>query len=112
MSVIACGTTVKASTDPSIFILGTRNVAVPLRQRIESALQGSDASVCLDFGGLAVTQSYMDELLGVLILRYGPSLLQRVAFQECSDDVRAVIQFVASARIRDYRELAERSTGN
>jgi hypothetical protein len=27
----------------------------------------------------------------------------------CSEDVRAVIQFVASARIRDYKELTEKA---
>jgi hypothetical protein len=109
MSTVACETTVKATTDPSIFILGTRNVALPLRQRVESALQSGPGNVCLDFTGVTVTQSYMDELLGVLILRYGPALLERVAFKMCSEDVRAVIQFVASARIRDYRELTEKS---
>jgi len=109
MSAIACETTVKASTDPSIFILGTRSVAVPLRQRVESALQGGSGNICLDFAGVTVTQSYMDELLGVLILRYGPALLERVAFKTCSEDVRAVIQFVASARIRDYKELYNKS---
>jgi hypothetical protein len=84
-------------------------VAVPLRQQVESTLQSGSGSVCLDFEGVTVTQSYMDELLGVLILRYGPSLLERVAFKTCSEDVQAVIQFVASARIRDYKELSDKS---
>jgi len=109
MFTAACETTVKASTDPSIFILGTRSVAVPLRQRVESALQSGQGNVCLDFAGVSVTQAYMDELLGVLLLRYGPTLLERVAFKMCSEDVRAVIQFVASARIRDYKELTEKA---
>lgn len=75
---------------------------------MESALQSGSGNVCLDFAGLTVTQAYMDELLGVLILRYGPTLLERMVFKTCSEDVRAVIQFVASARIRDYRELSDR----
>jgi STAS-like domain of unknown function (DUF4325) len=109
MSTVACETTVKASTDPSIFILGTRSVAVPLRQQVESTLQNQSGSICLDFAGVTVTQAYMDELLGVLILRYGPSLLDRVAFKTCSDDVQAVIRFVATARIRDYKALTDNS---
>jgi hypothetical protein len=69
MSTVACETTLKVSTDPSIFILGTRSVAVPLRQQVESALQNERGNICLDFAGVTVTQGYMDELLGVLILR-------------------------------------------
>jgi hypothetical protein len=55
-----------------------------------------------------VTHGYMDGLLGDLILRHGPSLFERVAFKGCSEDVRAVIQFVATARAQDYKELADR----
>jgi len=46
----------------------------------------------------------MDELLGALILRYGPSVLQRVAFKSCSEDVKAVIQFIANTRGSDYKQ--------
>lgn len=112
MPTVACETTVKASTDPSIFILGTRSVAVPLRQQVETTLQNEKGNICLDFAGMAVTQAYMDELLGVLILRYGPALLERVAFKTCSDDVQAVIRFVATARIRDYQALAEKAVAS
>lgn len=46
----------------------------------------------------------MDELLGALILRYGPSVLERVAFKSCSEDVKTVIQFIANTRGRDYKQ--------
>jgi len=88
--------------------MGTRTAAVPLRSQVESALQNTSGDICLDFTGLTVTQGYMDELLGVLILRYGPSVLQRVAFKSCSEDVKAVIQFVANTRGRDYKEMTTR----
>ena len=108
MPTAAYETTVKACSDPSIGTLGIRSAAIPLRQQVESALRNSDGNICLDFTGLMVTHGYMDGLLGDLILRHGPSLFERVAFKGCSEDVRAVIQFVATARAQDYKELANR----
>jgi hypothetical protein len=98
-----CSTTVVANADTSIFIMGTRASAIPLRQKVESALKSETGAVCIDFDGIAVTQSFMDEFLGVVILRQGPTVLDRLIFRGCSDDVRAVINFVARARTRDYR---------
>src|SRR5262249_34693110 len=99
-----CGSTVLANTDPSIFILGTREEALPLRRRVELALDQSTLTVCVDFSGITVTQSFMDEFIGVLILRRGPSVLQQVAFRQCSEEVQAVIRFVVSSRIHDFNE--------
>ena len=97
-------TTVRVNSDPAIFGLGARVSAVPLRNQVESALQNTSGDICLDFTGLRfTTQGYMDELLGALILRYGPSVLQRVAFKSCSEDVKAVIQFIANTRGSDYK---------
>lgn len=59
-------------------------------------------SVCVDFGGLLVSQSFMDEFLGVMILRHGPSILERVVFRNCNDDVKAAVELVASVRSADY----------
>ncbi len=108
MPVAAFETTLKVNSDPEISALGTRTAAKPLRQQVESELQSTQGDICLDFEGITVTQGYMDELLGVLILRYGPSVLERVAFKACSDDVKAVIQFVANTRGRDFKELTNR----
>jgi len=47
---------------------GLRSVAVPPRQQAEEALlQGHE--VVFDFAGLAVTQSFVDELIGALSSR-------------------------------------------
>jgi len=54
MSAVNCGSTVLANTDPSIFILGTRDTAVPLRQQVERALDQSDLTACIDFCGISV----------------------------------------------------------
>jgi hypothetical protein len=104
MEGVNCGSTVLASTDPSIFILGTREEALPLRQQVERALDQSKLTVCVDFSGITVTQSFIDEFIGVLILRRGPAILQQVAFRQCSEEVQAVIRFVVSSRIHDFNQ--------
>jgi hypothetical protein len=108
MTAAVIETTVNVDTDPAIYTMGTRTAAAPLRQQVEAVLRTTHGDICLDFDGITVTQGYMDELLGALILRYGPSVLERVAFKACSDDVKAVIQFVANTRGRDFKELNSR----
>lgn len=106
----ACTATIPASLGPSIFMLGTRDVAAPLRDKVESALDAHSGTVCVDFRELLVSHSFMDEFLGVMILRRGPAVLDRVLFRNCNDDVKAVIQLVASIRTRDYQASTARAT--
>ncbi|WP_322825134.1 STAS-like domain-containing protein [Lamprobacter modestohalophilus] len=80
---------------------GMRQAAVPDRERIEGFL-AQGAEVAIDFAGAAVTQSFVDELVGRLILEQGPDVLQRIIFKNCSDDTRAVIRFVAADRVDQY----------
>lgn len=82
-------------------MLGTRSAAAPVREQAEEVLRGS-GEVVVDFTGIEVTQSFVDELLGVLILRYGCDILQRIVLKGCSDDVRAIIEFVASDRCDQF----------
>jgi hypothetical protein len=93
-----CSTTISADHGPAIFILGTRDVAAPLRKKVETALETGARSICVDFSGLLVSQSFMDEFLGVLMLRYGPSILDQIVFKNCSDDVKAAIALIAKLR--------------
>jgi len=82
-------------------VAGMRSAAIPIRNQAEAALaQGGD--VVLDFAGLAVTQSFVDELVGSLILRDGPEVIQRIVFKNCSDDTRAIVEFVATDRCDQY----------
>jgi hypothetical protein len=37
-----------------------------------------------------------------LILRDGPEVLQRIVFKNCSDDTRAIIEFVATDRADQF----------
>lgn len=78
-----------------------RHAAVPERERIEGFLaQGFE--VVVDFAGAAVTQSFVDELIGRLILEQGPDVLQRPIFKNCTDDTRAILRFVAADRLDQY----------
>ncbi len=82
-------------------MVGTRHTASPLRDEAEKAL-ARGYEVVLDFAGVEATQSFVDELVGGLILRHGPDILSRLIFRACSDDVRAIIEFVAADRCDQY----------
>ncbi len=81
--------------------LGTRYSARSLRQNLESALADYD-EITLDFDSIAVTQSFIDELLGVLVLKNGPEIVRRMIFRGCSKDVKEIIRFVIGSRTSDY----------
>lgn len=82
-------------------LAGVRFAAVPARERAEEIL-ASGQEVVFDFAGIEVTQSFVDELVGYLILRDGPDLLDRIVFKNCSDDARAIIEFVVADRADQY----------
>lgn len=83
-------------------LAASRLDASPLREELEIALAQQGAEVILDFSGITATQSFVDELVGVLVLRHGPDVLDRIIFKGCSDDVRAIIKFVAADRCDQY----------
>lgn len=84
--------------------LGTRYRAREIREQLDALLAGAD-EVVLDFTGMrSVTQSFIDELLGVLILRHGPEIVQRLVFKGCSEDIKEIISFVVSTRTEDHRK--------
>ena len=82
-------------------LAGSRAFAQPLREQAEIAL-ARGFEVSFDFSGIEVTQSFVDELIGTLILRQGPDVLETLVFKSCSDDVRAIIEFVAADRCDQY----------
>jgi hypothetical protein len=80
-------------------MMGMRQSALPLREAIEGAIaQGREVSI--DFSGIEATQSFVDELIGVLVAKHGLGVMQQVVFKGCSKDVQAIIQFVVSDRAR------------
>ncbi|MFY9261854.1 MAG: STAS-like domain-containing protein [Gallionella sp.] len=83
-------------------MVGSRFVATPLRDQLEETLAQQSGDVSLDFSGIMVTQSFVDELIGVLLLKHGEDILKRLVFKGCSADVRAIIEFVATDRCDQY----------
>ena len=83
--------------------IGTRASASSIREEAELMLaRGVRSEVVFDFTDIEVTQSFVDELIGQLILRQGPDVLSRLVFKSCSEDVRSVIEFVANDRCDQY----------
>lgn len=82
-------------------MIGSRSSAMPLREMVEEALS-SRQEVVFDFKHVRVTQSFIDELIGRVVLNNGPEILDRLIFKSCSDDVRAIIEFVVSDRCDQY----------
>ncbi len=82
-------------------LVGSRLSAAPIREEIEIAL-AQGAEVELDFSGVKATQSFIDGLVGMLILQHGPDILLHLVFKSCSDDVKAILQFVAADRCDQY----------
>jgi hypothetical protein len=87
----------------STSMMGMRRSALPLRQSIERALMGGQ-EITLDFTGVEATQSFIDELIGVLIGKLGPSVLAQVTFKGCSPTLKGVINFVVADRARDFQK--------
>jgi hypothetical protein len=109
-SPVICTLTIASNTD-SEKVLGTRYSAISLRQHVEERLEGCE-TVRVDFGGVFVTQSFVDELFGPLILRMGPIVLERLVFAGCSEDTQAILKLVFASRIRDFssRQIGQRAT--
>ena len=82
--------------------IGARALATPIRERVEVAMQ-QDQDVVLDFSDVRVIQSFVDELVGAMILRHGPSILSRLVFKGCADDVRTILRFVTADRTAQYK---------
>ena len=82
-------------------LIGSRTTAVPLRLQVEAAVADGD-EIVFDFSGIEVTQSFVDALIGELILKRGPDVLAQIVFKSCSEEVRAIIEFVAADRVDQY----------
>lgn len=86
-------------------MMGVRRSALPLREQIESAI-ALGAEVAIDFTGVDVTQSFVDELVGVLVARRGPDVMNKVVFKGCNESVRAIIRFVVADRASHFLKRA------
>ena len=77
--------------------LATRENGLILRKEIEEALKTFD-SVFVDFDGInLVTQSFIDEVFGVLVREKGLSFIRNhIKIKDASDFVKSMIKFVIS----------------
>lgn len=82
----------------TIRTLGMRASATPYRKEIETSLD-SGMNVAIDFSDNEATQSFVDELVGALVLKRGRGILSRISFKNCPDDVKAIIKFVVNDRV-------------
>lgn len=87
-----------AKGSEAIRMLGMRSSATPFRKEIERCLDSGN-TVSIDFEGKDATQSFVDELVGALVLRRGRAVLSKVSFKNCSDDLKLIIKFVINDRV-------------
>lgn len=83
--------------------IGGRHEALELRSEIERLLSQVEELV-LDFTGVkSATHSFVDELIGRLVVERGPRVAQRLIFKGCSDDIKEMIRFVVAGRTEDFQ---------
>lgn len=79
-------------------LLGTRTVALSIRDIAERALDSGE-KVEFDFAGTNPTQSFIDELIGALVMDRGAEILRDLTMKNCSHDIKNILHFVVSDRI-------------
>jgi hypothetical protein len=84
-------------------LLGTRQIALPIRDQVEKALEAGEI-VTLDFEDTNPTQSFVDELIGSLVLERGVEVLDGLIMKNCSEDAKAILHFVVSDRLDQVEE--------
>ncbi|RYG96827.1 MAG: DUF4325 domain-containing protein [Alphaproteobacteria bacterium] len=92
-----------AAGSETVRTLGLRASATPFRKQIESQLD-SGSYVVIDFSGKEATQSFVDELIGSLVLRRGRAVISQMTFKNCPDDVKSIIKFVVNDRFHQLME--------
>lgn len=82
-------------------MIGMRSSAIPIRHMIEEALSDGQ-EVSINFAGVEVTQSFVDELVGAIVLRHGPDVTSRLIFKGCSPSARSILRFVLTDRAEQF----------
>jgi hypothetical protein len=94
--------------DTGMSFYGSRFTGRALRQQLERLLE-SEGDVRINFGHLGTTQSFLDEFLGVVVVRMGDAVVDRLVFSECEDDTRALLNLVIGARLDDHLRLSSKT---
>lgn len=83
--------------------LASRGAAIPLRQEIEKSLQAyKKYKIIINFKNVnSISESYADELFGVLVIKYGvDQFFQRMELIDVDDFVLASIANVIDRRTK------------
>ncbi|MED5387436.1 MAG: STAS-like domain-containing protein [Pseudomonadota bacterium] len=80
--------------------LSSREKARVIRLEVDSVFDLGE-SVVFDFEGVSATQSFLDELIGVLVLKRGADLLKSTEFAHCSNDSKLILKYVVKSRLKD-----------
>jgi hypothetical protein len=81
-----------------IDFVGSRQIGRVVREKIEKDMQEGAKSSTIDFSGIqSVTQSFADEVIGILIRKYGAAFIrERVFLVNHNEDIRLTFNFVAA----------------
>lgn len=86
--------------------LASRTTALQMRKQIEELLL-TEPTVVIDFAGVGVTQSFTDELVGVLAYKRGTEGLKRIVFKGCTVEHKKILNFVVAHRISTRVDLPQ-----
>lgn len=84
-------------------LLASRVKAAEIRKSIEKTLRHTEESITIDFDEVCITQSFADELVGILAYKFGRPGMQRLHFKNCTEDHKKILNFVVSHRISTQR---------
>jgi|GEM_PF-902351 len=85
-------------------LLGSRQFALPIRDELIGMLANSH-QVEVDFARTNPTQSFIDELIGVLVLDQGKDVLSKLVLKNCSADIKAILHLVVSDRLEQRSHI-------
>lgn len=84
--------------------LASRATAAQMRRNIEEIIQ-NQGSVKIDFLGVGITQSFADELIGVLAYIHGQLVFKKINFKNCTNEHKAILNFVVAHRLTTRIDL-------
>lgn len=88
--------------------LGSRFTGREVRERLAAELS-ADQSVMIDFAAVqSVGDSFLDEMLGMLIVRQGPSVLRQLVFANCARPIEEAIRFSVEEALTSDSDLVFR----
>jgi len=88
--------------------LASRNLAIPQRQKIEEAISSQESVIEIDLRSVSsISESYADELFGVLVKQYGQEfVLNHMKLVNAGDFILQSIASVIKRRSQEFRACA------